>query len=285
MAQEYIFSKGNCKKKEIFQVVIDKLKEKCWQDISSKPETDGIVLHSKGVTGDRDLFLNIRETDAAGAGSIATTDYSSMSYRLQPWYKPGGSGAAGTFAKPARIWRPLYIYGAGQSLSRETWLDYYVYADAGKIILSLEYPRSSSISGPVVFYLGEPDTRFLTESQSRGILYASSVDQTGVTITDVPDDMGGKDEAYTLRTYSLLPTSDPNLAKKYMVSPIYYGSTEEGYRGKLDGVKTVRYIGASPANLMQGDTLVTEHAKYHCVIPNDAREGTFPGGAVLLRIE
>ena len=106
-----------------------------------------------------------------------------------------------------------------------------------------------------------------------------------MTITDVPDDMGSKDEAYTLRTYSLLPTSDPNLAKKYMVSPIYYGSTEEGYRGKLDGVKTVRYIGASPANLMQGDTLVTEHAKYHCVIPNDTREATFPGGAVLLRIE
>ena len=285
MAQEYIFSKGTCKKKEIYSLIIDKLKEKGWKDISSKPETDYVVLHSKGVTGDRDLILNLRETDVSGNNSVTTTDGSSMSYRLQTAYTPGGSSESGTFAKPARAWRPLCIYGSGQALNKETTLDYYVYADAGKIILSLEYPKSSSIYGPVVFYFGEPDTRFLTESQSRGILYASSADQSGVIITDCPDDMGSKDEAYALYTYSLLPVIDPNLAKKYMVSPIYYGSNEEGYRGKLDGVKTVRYISSSPANLLHGDTLVTEHAKYHCVIPQDARTGTFPGGAVLLRIE
>ena len=288
MAQEYIFSKGTCKKKEIYSLIIDKLKEKGWKDISSKPETDYVVLHSKGVTGDRDLILNLRDRDynyPSEANSVVTTDYSTMSCRLQTWYTPGGSGESGTFAKPARAWQPLYIYGAGQQLSRETGLDYYVYADAGKIILSLEYPPSSSISGPIVFYLGEPDTRFLTEAQSRGILYASSAHQSGVTITDCPDDMGSKDEAYFLLTYSLLPAIDPNLAKKYMVSPIYYGSNEEGYRGKLDGIKTVRYIGSHPANLVHGDTLVTEHAKYHCVVPQGLYNMYFPGGAVLLRIE
>ena len=285
MAQEYIFSKGSCKKKEIYSLIIDKLKEKGWKDISSKPETDYVVLHSKGVTGNRDLILNIRETNVSGNSPVTTTDGSSMSYRLQTSYTPGGSGEAGTFAKPTRVWRPLYIYGSGQALSKEMSLEYYVYVDAGKIILSLEYPQSISLNGPVVFYLGEPDTRFLTESQSRGILYASSVDQVGVVITDCPDDMGSKDEAYALTTYSLIPAIDPNLAKKYMVSPIYYGSIEEGYRGKLDGIKTVRYIGSPTANLLHGDTLVTEHAKYHCVIPHDVRTAAYPGGAVLLRIE
>ena len=70
-----------------------------------------------------------------------------------------------------------------------------------------------------------------------------------------------------------------------MVSPIYYGSNEEGYRGKLDGIKTVRYIGSPSANLVHGDTLVTEHAKYHCVVPQGLEHMYFPGGAVLLRIE
>ena len=285
MAQEYIFSKGTCKKKEIYSLIIDKLKEKGWKDISSKPETDYVVLHSKGVTGNRDLILNIRETDVSGNSPVTTTDGSLMSYRLQTSYTPGGSGEAGTFAKPARVWRPLCIYGSGQALSKETTLDYYVYADAGKIILSLEYPKSSSIYGPVVFYFGEPDTRFLTESQSRGILYASSADQSGVIITDCPDDMGSNDEAYDLHTYSLLPAIDPNLAKKYMVSPIYYGSDVEGFRGKLDGIKTVKYVTNPVPNLLHGDTLVTEHAKYHCVIPANPATGTFTGGAVLLRIE
>lgn len=109
MAQEYIFSKGTCKKKEIYSLIIDKLKEKSWTDISSKPETDYVVLHSKGVTGDRDLILNIRETDVSGNSPVTTTDGSSMSYRLQTAYTPGGSGESGTFAKPARAWRPLYI--------------------------------------------------------------------------------------------------------------------------------------------------------------------------------
>ena len=288
MAQEYIFSKGTCRKKEIYQLILDKLKEKGWQDISSKPETDFVVLHSKGVTGDRDLILNLRDrthNNPSEAYSVVTTDYSTMSYRLQPSYTPGGSGEAGTFAKPARAWQPLYIYGTGQTLSMETILDYYVYADAGKIILSLEYPKSNSIQGPVVFYLGEPDTRFLKESQSRGVLYASSANQTGVSISDCPDDLGSKDEAYALYTYSLLPVIDPNLAKKYMVSPIYYGSNEEGFRGKLDGIKTVKYMTNPVPNLLHGDTLVTEHAKYHCVIPANPATGTFTGGAVLLRIE
>lgn len=285
MAQEHIFSKGTCRKKEIYQLILDKLKEKGWQDISSKPETDGVVLHSKGVTGDRDLILNLRDTNNSGNYSVVTTDYSTMSYRLQPSYTPGGSGEAGTFAKPARVWRPLYIYGTGQTLSMETTLDYYVYADAGKIILSLEYPKSNSIYGPVVFYLGEPDTRFLRESQSRGVLYVSSTDQEGVSISDCPDDLGTKDQMYNLYTYALLPVLDPNLEKKYMVSPIYYGSNEEGFRGKLDGIKTVKYITNPVPNLLHGDTLVTEHAKYHCVIPQDTRTGAFPGGAVLLRIE
>lgn len=285
MAQEYIFSKGTCRKKEIYQLILDKLKEKGWQDISSKPETDGVVLRSKGVTGDRDLILNLRDTNNSGNCSVVTTDYSTMSYRLQPSYTPGGSGEAGIFAKPARVWQPLHIYGTGQTLSMETTLDYYVYADAGKIILSLEYPKSNSIYGPVVFYLGEPDTRFLTESQSRGILCASSADQVGVTITDCPDALGTKDQMYNLYTYALLPASDPNLEKKYMVSSIYYGSDVEGFRGKLDGIKTVKYMTNPVPNLLHGDTLVTEHAKYHCVIPQDARTSTFPGGAVLLRIE
>jgi len=288
MAQEYIFSKGTCKKKEIYSLIIDKLKEKGWKDISSKPETDYVVLHSKGVTGDRDLILNLRDrTDSnpSESYSVVTTDYSTMSYRLQTWYTPGASGEPGTFAKPNRAWRPWHIYGSGQAFSKETSLDYYIYVDAGKLIIALEYPTASNICEPIVTYLGEPDTRFTTESQSRGVLFAASNTNQGVCITDCPDDLGIKDDVYLLPTYALLPTVDPNIARKYMVSPIYYGSDEEGFRGKLDGVKTVKYIGSAPTNLLQGDTLVTEHAKYHCVLPYGLYETPFPGKAVLLRIE
>lgn len=283
MAQEYIFSKGTCKKKEIYSLIIDKLKEKGWKDISSKPETDYVVLHSKGVTGDRDLILNLRELDGMGSTSVVTTDATEMSYRLQPWYTPGASGEPGTFAKPERIWREMTLYGSGQGVPKETLVDYYIYADAGKMILSLEYPQTTSMYAPTVLYLGEPDTRFLTESQSRGVLYASTANTVGVYVTDYPDALGTSAELYDLQTYALLPEADPNLAKKYMVSPIYYGSKTEGFRGKLDGIKAVQYM-TSPPNLLHGDTLVTEHAKYHCVVPYNYRRA-FPGGAVLLRIE
>jgi hypothetical protein len=395
---DYIFSKGTCKKGDLYKIMLDKLKENGWKDISSKAATDFVVLSSKGNTGNKNLLLNLRDTNNAAANSIVSTDFCAMSYRLQDTYIPGAGGkaagisivnstqkgstgtvkakdgsvftgtvdalyhlkistaptavgglagvgyktavgagnyssetlitqagttaeillgngitvllsvgadqsfsidevydvngtalveVAGTFGRPAIAWNNLFIApvaNANIALGKDTVLTYYIYADASKLILVLEFPSATTFL-PVVIYMGETDTKYVQDSDARGLIVATSIQApavSGLYVNNASDGMPSVQQPYVLTAYTVLPPIDPNVAEKYMIAPIYYGSAVESFRGILDGIKNCAYTGS---NLVSGDTMVTENEKYHCVITHTSGNSSFPSRGILVRIE
>lgn len=279
----YIFTKGTCLKKELFGKIIDAFKSAGWKDISSKATTDFIVLNSKGNTGDKNLILNIRATATGNNNSVETTDYCQISYRLQTSYLPGATDTAGTFGRTALAWTALYIVPTTTTLGADTSIDYYIYSDANKVILMLKYPSATGFL-PLLIYLGEPDTLYTPEPNSRGFIAAMSANNPAgsntIQICDAPDKISSRTAPYSLSTYTLIPPADPNADDKSFLSSIYYGSTTEGLRGKLDGIKLVYFSGS---NFVTGDTITVNDEIYTVFVVASTGYTSFPSRGIAIR--
>ncbi len=132
--------------------------------------------------------------------------------------------------------------------------------------------------------MGEPDTLLVSDSDNRGTLVACSTMATTANcaiVCNTSDTVASVTAPYALTLSTLLPSGDPNVSGKYMVSPIYYGSASESFRGKLDGIMAAYYSGT---NLLNGDTITVGTTKYYVVITGIAAPNSFPTRALLLRI-
>jgi len=280
---DYIFTSGTTTKAGIYQLIIDKLIAAGWADISSLASSDYVVLQSTGNTGDKNLLLNLRATNSSDTNSVVSTDYCVMSYRLQDTYTAGSSGVAGTFGRSSLAWTNLYLVPVSATtttLAAATPITYHVYADASKIILLLEYPSASGYS-PTLIYMGEPDTTYVTESYNRGCLVGVTNNGTtaaSVMICNTSDDQASVTAPYAIATSALLPSYNPNGSGKYAISEIYYGSTTESIRGKLDGV-----LCAYNSKLVTGDTVTIGTYTYYVAVCASVNVVSFPSLALLIR--
>lgn len=280
---DYIFtSAGTCMKNQVYQLIIDQLISAGWTNISSNSSTDYAVLQSAGNTGDKNLLLNLRPTNTSGVNSVVSTDYNAMSFRLQDTYTPGTSGASGTFGRPSLAWSNFYIAPTTTLIAGNTPINYKCYVDASKIILGIEYPSSTGY-GPLVFYLGRPDTVYVAESASRGVLVCASAGATGsgsAQICNTSDDSAAVTASYSINTAAFLPFSkNPNGAGKYYTSKICYGSATESLRGELDGL-----LCAYNSGLSTGDTIIINSCTYYVLVCASMSNTSFPSPALLLRI-
>lgn len=280
---DYIFQSGTVLKGGIYDLIVNKLVAAGWVDVSSKPATDYMVLTSAGNTGDKALVLNLRDVNVAGANSVKTTNYNTMSYRLQDTYAPGASGVAGTFGRSALAWTALDIVPTATtsgSLAMDTTVNYKVYADASKIILALEYPIATGFS-PLLIYIGQPDSVYVGESSSRGMIVATTANTTtaaNIVISNSPDGMGITSAPYVMPTTALMPLSNPNAAGKYFESDIYYQGASEGIRGKLDGVLCLLN-----SRIATGDIITIGTKTYYALVCHTQGATSFPSQALLVR--
>lgn len=282
---DYIFQSGTVAKSGIFDLIVSKLVAAGWTSVASLPSSDGTVLKSSGNTGDQALVLNIRDTNASNANSVKTTAYCTISYRLQDIYTPGAAGVAGTFGRPALGWSALDIVPTTQTtgtLPMDTTINYKVYADASKIILAMEYPHATNL-GPMLIYMGLPDSLYCTEGASRGVLFGTTANGPGantISICNTPSGLGTVTATYTVSTYATISPKNPNNAGKYAVSHIYYGSATEGVRGKLDGIYALPL-----GNLITGDTITIGAKKYYALVCQSQGVNSFQSLALAVRTE
>lgn len=280
---DYIFTSGTVRKDGIYGLIISKLVAAGWVDVSSKPATDYAVLTSTGNTGDKALVLNLRDVNITGTNSVKTTTYNTMSYRLQDTYVPGAADVAGTFGRPALVWSGLNLVPTTLTtgtLAVDTIIKYKVYVDASKIILSLEYPIATTY-GPLLIYIGQPDSVYVSESAARGIVVASTINMTlagNLMICNSPEDMGSAAAPYVMPTTALMPLANPNAAGKYFESDIYYQSAAEGIRGKLDGVLCLL-----SSNVLTGDSVIIGSKTYYVLVCHTQGYSAFPSQALLIR--
>lgn len=280
---DYIFQSGTCLKNQIYQLIIDKLIAAGWTNISSLASADFVVLKSAGNAGNKNLILNIRDTSSTNVNSVVSTDYCAMSYRLQDTYIPGTAGVAGTFGRPSLAWTNILlvpVLAPTTAFAAASPINYKVYADASKIILALEYPLSSGY-GPVVIYIGQPDTVWVDESNSRGMVVAVSNNGStagSVTISNTSNDSAPVTAPYAMATTALLPVKNPNGAQKYPTSDIIYHSAAESFRGKLDGLLCLYN-----SNFVTGDLMVVDGKTYYALSCATQGITSFPSQGLLVR--
>ncbi|AEO93630.1 virion structural protein [Bacillus phage G] len=276
-----IFSKGTCKKKEILTTMITLMKAAGWNDISSNPATDFFIMHSKGESGDKDLFIQFRHGSTSNTNPIDTTDYNAASFRLISEYTPGAQGVAGTFERPSESWRNFYVAPTTTLINSEVMMTYYYHVNKNRIIFIIETPESLSFA-PATHYFGLP-TSFVSEPKSRGLIAASStyaVTANNVYVTNAAGELPSDTASSGRTVYSAMPPKSPNSSGKHTPVEIYYGNTTEGIRGKIDGLYVVPAGGIN-----NGDTLTVGTKQFRAVVNGVASSNSFPSTTLIFQIQ
>lgn len=237
---DYILQEAKCTKAELFTKFIDLLKGAGWTDVSSNATSDFIVLNSKGESNDKNLFIQIRNTNVSNAYPTDTSLYGIWSYRLINGYTPNANvGTAGVFERTAETWRPLYIAQAtAGTLPLDLELTYRYHVNKNRIIFLVETPEAMNLA-PCLFYIGLPMNTFTSEPKSRGVVVMSnyySGFSNSVHVSDAVAEMPSLTASATRTNYIALPPKSPNSASIHTPVELFYGDTSEGYRGKLDGI-------------------------------------------------
>jgi hypothetical protein len=283
MANPYIFTTGTCTKKDIYGIIKSTMIAAGWTNISSNAATDFDVLSSMGKDGTKNLVIQMRATNTTGANDTTTTDYCLASYRLINSYTPGAPLTAGIVGRTAETWNALSIAPgiATDTISKDTPVTYRYYADASKLIMQLEYPVALG-KGPVVLFIGLPDTTYCSEPNSRGLLVASSANANtanSVHITDQPGELAATTASSVRGNICNVTYKNPNSAGKYLLAEIFYGNATEGVRGKLDGLYAI-----PNQNVLNGDNIVIGTETYYVAICNSTGNNGLPSLALTFRI-
>ena len=277
---DVIFSAGTCLKKETLTTMINLMKAAGWVDVSSNPATDFIVMNSKGESGDKNLFIQFRQSSTTNVNPIDSTDYNVASYRLIGGYTPGTVGTAGVFTRPAEVWRNLYVAPTTVLINSENSMTYYYHVNKNRIIFVAETPESLGFA-PVTHYFGLP-TSFVNEPDSRGVVAVSStygVTANNVLVTNAAGELPSDTASSTRIIYASLAPKSPNSAGKHTPVEMYYGNTIEGIRGKLDGLYVIPAGGVN-----NGDTLTVGTKQFRVVVNGVGSTNSFPSTTLVCQI-
>ncbi|MDU2064720.1 MAG: hypothetical protein E6713_07730 [Sporomusaceae bacterium] len=281
MAQ--IFTKGQCAKKDLYDVFLTACLNAGWQNISSSPVIDGDVLTSAGVSGDKKLLLRL--WPYASPPSAANNTADSMrtnagqhrwSAQLQLSYTPGASGTAGTFLHPSRTYYNIGLFmpdGYGVSpanLPLDALIDYCIFADKNKIMF-LTKPPDSYTTKWCFNVFGLPDIQYAKCENGRGMSWLSSympgLNAWNQCITAGPPDEGtGLTDANNwwvdiqqIRAPYSPNQTQPNLAKNFFLSENYLSSISYGMIGKFEG-----FLAGNGNGISNGDTIQYNGDTYTC---------------------
>lgn len=255
---DVIFTSGTVQKNGVYAMMINAFIAAGWTNISSHAVTDFDVLRSPGEAGDKNLIIQIRPGNATNVNPITTTDYNVMSYRLIGDYTPGAPGVAGTTTRAAEAWTLMYIVPTATTVPQATTMTYFMNVNKNRMIIVLETPPAIS-QLPVMHYIGLPDQTYASEPASRGLLVASSAyPKTNATlhITNTPGEVASETASSTRTLYCELAPKNPNSAGMFAFSEIMYGSSTEGFRGKLNGIYALPSGGVNNGDIVNVGTKV-----------------------------
>ena len=282
---DYIFTEGKIAKKNFFNKLIEILTAAGWANVSSNPTTDFVVMHSKGESGDKDLFIQLRSTNNSNANPIDSTDYSVMSYRFVEGYTPGTGGAAGTFTRSNETWVALHLVPSAiaTQLNQELELTYFYHVNKNRIIISIETPVSTSLA-PVIVYLGLPDVLYTDEPGSRGLVCATSCyprTNNTIHVSNAAHPLPSDTTSSTRTIYVTLSPKNPNTAGLYTISEMTYGNVAEGTRAKLTGLYQL-----PNGNINNGDFIEIDAKLYRIVVTHVvASSSSFSSSTFALQVE
>ena len=251
---DYIFSKGTFLKREGFRNIVNQFKSAGWVDVSSNPTADFVVLNSKGESGDKDLFIQLRPFETVEAtNSTETTDFNIITYRLIEKYTPGATGVSGTFERPTETWQKIHLVPLATVVNKDTELTYHAHVNKNRMIITIESPPTVNLNA-ITYYIGLPDVTYTTESGSKGLVVPSTFYPRTNGVIHVSNSADGtpNETTSTTRTiYCTLSPKNPNSAGLFTFSEMLYGSTTEGIRGKLSGLFALPNGGVNTGDIIK----------------------------------
>ncbi len=279
---EYIFQEGKCAKSELFGKIVDLMINAGWQNISSNPTTDFVVLNSKGESNDKDLFIQLRGASITNTNNVETTLYGACSYRLIAGYTPNAnSGTAGTFARSSEGWKVAYLAPSSTAnLPLDLQMTYRYHVNKNRLIIIIETPEAMTLM-PVMWYFGLPMETYTPEPNSRGVIAATSysASQAGIHITDAVAEMPSLSASTTKTVYCALPPKSPNSSMIHTPVEMLYGDASEGYRGKIDGIYFL------PTNsINDGDYLNLGSKRFRATQLATSGNNAFPSANVIYQV-
>lgn len=295
----YIFTKGQCAKADLYDMVIKAMTDAGWKDVSGSPTLDGNVMYSTGVNADKALFVQLSPYANVTNSSANETTYSSRTTNYCNWkaritnnYVPGANiSTPGTYQEAARAWitlMPINTVNANkntESIPTNALIDYRIFVDKSKVIMAFKASDVYSDKYNMI-YIGEPDTLYCNAENGRGMIitssYNASIFSSSAYMCDYPDATMGSigDGYYRLSLSAITPTKSPNLNNKYFLSDIYIQAAAYGMIGKLDGIFSLTYSGINAE-----DTITYNGATYLVIdVYQIATSNGFPTSAIAVQI-
>lgn len=268
----YIFTQGQCRKKEIYDLLINSLLSAGWQNISSNV-ADGEVMYSTGMSGDSNLYIQLFPYDTVANGqsaanynnttlNVRTGIGRTVTIRLPMGYTPGMSGSAGTLKRPAQSVFRWLIINSNADADPDLLLTYDLYVDKNKLIAAFKAPDWLSLACGFI-YLGCPDTLYVKAKDSRCVLCASvptyGPSANRPVFSDCPDkSLGSSGDIYAGTYQCILPTYAPNVNGSYFLCEPYLNSDSSALIGKMDGV----YVLPNDTRAVHGDIITMGNSKF-----------------------
>ncbi|MGN4752766.1 hypothetical protein [Bacillus cereus group sp. MYBK220-1] len=300
-----IFTKGTCKRFELFDTFIQVALNAGWRLREGADLTNRLVeIYTDGYNGDKHLAvqLNAFDGDWNESYDCRKTDYADATMKMGVMTSPTTFYSVDAFDTfcffPGRQYDSNNYTGA-RKYNRLWEMEYFYYADK-EVIIFLVKPFRYTGLGNTLIYLGFPEQSFIEESKRNehkpysGAVYANSghsgryTGQNKCKVSDNPKNLLEVENAITIAqsTMSIISPLSPNVDNKFVLSEVFYGDSNTGTRGRLGRVYFLQ-----PGGMLDGDIIHievnNEIQKYRYTTlgsPNN-NYTSFPTQAVALRIE
>ncbi|MGN4752769.1 hypothetical protein [Bacillus cereus group sp. MYBK220-1] len=300
-------------RREVFMKIIDEMKKAGWQQLNAdKPDKNNIfVMYSTGNDGTKNNYIELRPNDSnskndqlSSANDIRDPkgNRADGSYRLIRGYDKDTNAGIGE-----ERWFPLvFHHGKVYDTSGITSLDFlqymvdlYLYVDKDTVIYCV-YANDDEIPShkgkTTIGFIGLPDEYYQPElfspySYPFGVLLSAGVPRQGcVHVTNRSKFYSSSSSSIGNYTYywDKIFSKAPSNEGKIVFTPLYFGDSNDGFRGKYDGFyiyKGSGFIYGDIVEVMENNE-VQKYKLFYTHNPSiSGQYNSFTEYAIALRIE
>lgn len=295
---DFVFKRETVKKKDFYSRLKQILLDSGWQNISSRPSSDFDIFYSEGEEGNMGLYFQMKDFDTNANAGFANSTRGELYIKTLKGYTPSTTvGGAGTFERND-AWRTVRVT---TNLHLESDLTFYYHCNKNRLILYMYFPASyPSNASSSFFTVGMQARVFGKKLPKHELLLACTDFSTNANYSayivdqvDMP-----KNTSYPIRIYDAFDTYETQargitLNGTLLFSEVSYGSTDEGVRGILDGVYTLKDIYSAwwssnfwLDNLKSGDQFINDGKKYMIIrVASNVQYSSFKTPYLAFRIE
>jgi hypothetical protein len=293
-----IFTQGECKKKDLFDILIAAFQAGGWT-VLNPGGTDYVDLYSDGTDGNKKMWFRFYPYDGTLSNAsydIRTTNYTDCLFRFGSGYSGGNMTFIGSRNE---IWSfmsgrnisPTTNYSRG--FNKEWDMRYWYYCDKDRMIwVTQPFEYTGYKDYAVINFLGVPEELYLQEYTDpffSGVVFATSscsYDPNRMRIAERPASIIKENNGSSyVDTLSMIPTKSPNADGIFQLNEVYFSRNDEGLRGKLGGFYMI-----PTNNILDGDIIQvqvgSEVHQYRYILLGNAWSGytSLPTRGLLIRI-